>query len=204
MARKTFISYKYSESAFLRDRIILALGEDAEYYRGETSDSEDMSDKTNQRIAENLKNMIFDTSVTIVILSPQMKKSRWIDWEIEYSLKAISRDGRTSRTNGVVAVIKKVNGDYSWFKKSSLDYHGNIACTYNMEKTFDIIANNHFNSTPPQWHCDYCKTYDSLYGSYISFIEEDDFLSDPEKYIENAYIKSQEYIDNYEIQKTRG
>lgn len=31
--------------------------------------------------------MMFDTSVTIVIISPNIKKSRWIDWEIEYSLK---------------------------------------------------------------------------------------------------------------------
>ena len=37
MARKTFISYKYSELASLRDRIISALREDAEYYQGETS-----------------------------------------------------------------------------------------------------------------------------------------------------------------------
>ena len=39
MAHKTFISYKYSESQDLRDRIIDALGEDAAYYKGETSDS---------------------------------------------------------------------------------------------------------------------------------------------------------------------
>ena len=37
MAHKTFISYKYSESQDLRDRIIDALGEDATYYKGETS-----------------------------------------------------------------------------------------------------------------------------------------------------------------------
>ena len=91
MARKTFISYKYSESRNLRDRIIGALGEDASYYQGETSDSDDMSDETNQSITEVLKDMIFDTSVTIVILSPKMTESHWIDWEIEYSLKAITR-----------------------------------------------------------------------------------------------------------------
>ena len=39
MAHKTFISYKYSESKDLRDRIIDALGDDATYYKGETSDS---------------------------------------------------------------------------------------------------------------------------------------------------------------------
>ena len=32
MAHKTFISYKYSESRELRDRIIQAMGSDAAYY----------------------------------------------------------------------------------------------------------------------------------------------------------------------------
>lgn len=44
MAHKTFISYKYSESRELRDRIIKAMGSDAAYYTGETSESPDMSD----------------------------------------------------------------------------------------------------------------------------------------------------------------
>lgn len=44
MAHKTFISYKYSESRDLRDKIIEALGKDATYYRGENVDSKDMSD----------------------------------------------------------------------------------------------------------------------------------------------------------------
>lgn len=34
MARKTFISYKYSEARDLRDDILDALGEDAQYYKG--------------------------------------------------------------------------------------------------------------------------------------------------------------------------
>ena len=41
MAHKTFISYKYSEAQNLRDRIIKALGDDASYYQGETSESPD-------------------------------------------------------------------------------------------------------------------------------------------------------------------
>lgn len=86
MARKTFISYKYSESRDLRDRILDALREDAIYYQGETSDSPDMSDSKTETI-KNLKNMIYGSSVTIVIVSPNMRKSKWIDWEISYSLK---------------------------------------------------------------------------------------------------------------------
>lgn len=46
--------------------------------------------------------MMYDTSVTILILSPNMKKSKWIDWEIEYCLKDITRKNRTSNTNGIV------------------------------------------------------------------------------------------------------
>lgn len=61
--------------------------------------------------------MMYDTSVTIVILSPNMKESKWIDWEIEYCLKDITRKDRTSHTNGVVAVIMKVDNSYEWFKK---------------------------------------------------------------------------------------
>ena len=54
--------------------------------------------------------MMYDTSVTIVVLSPNIKQSKWVDWEIEYSLKEISRKGRISKTNGVIGVIQAVNG----------------------------------------------------------------------------------------------
>lgn len=114
MAHKTFISYKYSEAQDLRDRIIDALGDDATYYRGETSDSPDLSDTSTENIKNNLCNMMYDTSVTIVIISPNMKESKWIDWELEYCLKSITRKKRTSHTNGIVGVIMKVNGNYSW------------------------------------------------------------------------------------------
>ena len=50
MAHKTFISYKYTESRNLRDRIIIALGPDATYYNGETSESPDMSDLKTETI----------------------------------------------------------------------------------------------------------------------------------------------------------
>ena len=54
MAHKTFISYKYTESRNLRDRIIRALGPDATYYNGETSESPDMSDLKTETIRKKL------------------------------------------------------------------------------------------------------------------------------------------------------
>lgn len=203
MAHKTFISYKYSEAQALRDDIIDALGDDATYYQGETSDSPDLTDTSTENIKKNLADMMYDTSVTIVILSPNMIESEWIDWEIEYSLKSISRKGRTSHTNGVVGVIKRVNNSYDWFKNTGTNCHGSSISSYMMDKVFNIISANHFNSNPEKWHCEDCKTYDWLEGSYISFIEEDKFLRNPQKYIDNAYDKSENDASGYDITKTR-
>lgn len=203
MAHKTFISYKWSEAQDLRDDIIEALGDDATYYKGETSDSPDLTDTSTENIKKNLKDMMYDTSVTIVILSPNMTESKWIDWEIEYCLKNIARKNRTSHTNGVVGVIMKVDGGYSWFKKAGTNCHGTSTVSYEMSKVFNIISENHFNSNPEQWHCEKCKTYDWLNGSYIAFVEEADFLADPQKYINNAYDKSENDASGYDLVKQR-
>ena len=202
MAHKTFISYKYSEAKRLRDDIIDALGDNATYYQGETSDSPDLTDKTTETIREHLKDMIFDTTVTIVILSPNMKDSKWIDWEIEYSLREYSRNGKTSKSNGVVAVIQKKNGDYSWLKTQVTNEDGHSSVQYDQSKLYKIINNNRFNQDPIKYSCEKCKTVNALTGSYISIVEEEDFLSDPDKYIENAYNKCQN-ISNYKLSKTR-
>ena len=58
MARKTFISYKYSEAQHTRDRIIKALGTDARYYQGETSTSPNLTDRKTETIKNHLKSMI--------------------------------------------------------------------------------------------------------------------------------------------------
>ncbi len=112
MARKTFISYKYSEAQDLRDRIVEALGEDATYYQGERADSPDLTDTSTENIKSSLTDMMYDTSVAIVVVSPNLKQSKWVDWEIEYCLKEISRKGRTSKTNGLIGVVQKVGGGY--------------------------------------------------------------------------------------------
>ena len=142
MAHKTFISYKYSEARRLRDDIIDALGEDVTYYKGETSDSPDLTDTSTKNIKKKLRDMMYDTSVTIVIISPNMKKSKWIDWEIEYCLKDNTRKGRTSHTNGVVGVIMKYDGGYDWFKTIQTNTDGCVSKTYKESKVYDIINNN--------------------------------------------------------------
>ena len=203
MAHKTFISYKYSEARNLRNSIIDALGDHAIYYQGETSSSPDLSDTSTENIKKNLTDMMYDTSVTIVIISPNMKNSNWIDWEIEYSLKNITRKGRTSHTNGVVGVIMKFNGGYSWLKTTSTNGDGCTSSSYDESKVYSIINNNRFNQNPKKYSCDICKTVNALTGSYIAYVEEETFLSDPQKYIDNAYDKSENDAAGYDLTKTR-
>ena len=193
MAHKTFISYKYSESRDLRDDIIDALGDDATYYKGENVDSKDMTGEKEETIKKALTDMMYDTTVTIVILSPNMLESNWIEWEVQYCLKKITRKNRTSQRNGVVAVIKKVNGDYSWFKYKTDD--GGV--NYNTDKIQKIISKNHFNSNPKIKDDE--GFWDWLNGSYIAYVEQDVFLKNPQKYINNAYDKSENDADGYDI-----
>ncbi len=203
MAHKTFISYKWSETQKLRDDIIDALGDDATYYKGETSESPDLTDTSTENIKKNLKDMMYDTSVTIVIISPNIKKSKWIDWEIEYCLKNITRKDRTSHTNGVVGVIMKYNGGYGWFKTTTEKNDGCHSSSYREDLVYDIINNNRFNQNPKKYSCDICKTVNSLTGSYIAYVEEETFLSNPTKYINNAYDKSENDAVGYDLIKQR-
>lgn len=203
MVHKTFISYKHSEAQKIRDDIIKALGKDAVYYRGETSNSPDLSDTSTENIKKALTDMMFDTSVTIVVISPNMTESNWIDWEIEYCLKNINRKDCISHINGVVGVIMKYNGGYEWFKKKKRKDDGCIISSYDENKVYDIINKNRYNQNPKKYSCDVCKTVDSLTGSYIAYVEEETFLSNPNKYINNAYDKSEDNAAGYNITKTR-
>lgn len=203
MAHKTFISYKYSEAQVLRDKIVEKLGDDAMYYKGETSESPDLTNTSTENIKEALKNMMYDTSVTIVIISPNMKSSNWIDWEIEYSLKNTTRKNRTSHINGVVGVIMKCNNGYDWFKTTHKNADDCSVTSYKEDLVYDIISGNRYNQNPIRYICDVCNTVDALSGSYISYIEEESFLCNPKKYIDNAYEKGENDASGYIIVKKR-
>ena len=200
MARKTFISYKYSEARNVRDKIIENMGDDASYYQGETSDSPDLTDLKTDSIKSVLRDMMFNTSVTIVIISPNMKQSNWIDWEISYTLKEISREGRTSKTNGILGVIMEIQGSTNWFVGN---YTGADGCTFRRFRNdllYDIINKNRFNEIPKRYSCEQCQTINGMTGNYLSFVDESTFLGNSDYYIENAFTKS-ENIDSYEIVK---
>ena len=137
MGRKVFISYKYKDNdvRMLPDVYLMTWPSDyVEYitkkvlsgddiYKGEKPD-EDISYLSEEAIWRHLKDKIFDSTITIVLISPNMKepgrwqRSQWIPWEISYSLRETTRNNRTSWRNAILAVIlPNKEGSYHYFNK---------------------------------------------------------------------------------------
>jgi len=220
MGRKIFVSYKNADSNVQSlphkqlwetttvrdyvDKLESYFDSTDHIYKGESSD-EDLSYLTEDSIWEKLKNRIYDSSTTIIIISPGMKipfrseKSQWIPWEVSFSLKEKTRNDRTSHSNALLAVVLPDNsGSYDY-------YISELSCGVILHRTdtlFPIIRNNKFNiKNPNKYFCPLCKTYHYRGPtSYIEAIKWEDFIKCPSVYIELAHDRK-ENIDDYNIQK---
>ena len=214
MGKKIFVSYKYADSQVqhlehmpwyeittVRHYVdVLQSKLDAEDHinKGE-NDGEDLSDFTDETIWSRLRDKIYDSSVTIVLISPGMKerwkseKDQWIPWEISYSLRETERKDRTSRRNGVVAVVlPDRNGRYNYvLERKNCCVSG---CNYSYTSSlFWILRENMFNQYQ-KMEAD-CIIGDSVYRgwpSYIPLIRRTDFLSNINLWISNA-----EWLQNH-------
>ena len=218
MARKIFVSYKHSDrnvealngESTARDYVdkLIDLLEGDEIYKGEGD--EDLEEFEDETIKTHLKDKIYDSSITIVLISPNMKNTsinednQWIPWEVSYSLKEISRDGRTSKTNAVLAVVlPDRNSTYQYFLvKDSCPY---CHCkTLKIGTLFQILRDNMFNIKEPTFSNCRNHSKNPVYTgdpSYIHSVTWQDFINDKEKYIQIAE-DIREKIDDYKITKT--
>ena len=189
MGRKIFVSYKYADgdvysvpnisdySPKVRDYVTWLERKFTDrtdhIYKGE-HDQEDLSDKSDDYIWRKLKDKIYDSSITIVLISPNMKeprlweKSQWIPWEIAYSVRETTRNDYTSHSNAVLAVVlpDKYNS-YTYFDSLPL---------------FNIIKEN-------------------INVGYIPVVKWENFKYDCDSYLNKA-IKAKESIPEYKIKKT--
>lgn len=230
MGKKIFVSYKYSDShvqdlniyedvkdfwgnvqrqkvtttaRHYVDRIDELLESNDHIYKGE-DDGEDLSDFKDSTIASKLRDKIYDSSITIVLISKGMRESytaesdQWIPWEISNSLKELTRDGRTSKTNAVLAVvIPDESNSYNYF----LTYDSECNCTNHKTLIlFEILRKNMFNQKNPTTSiCKNQTVYSGEY-SYIKCVKWSDFINDIDKYIDIA-MKIKDNKENYNITK---
>jgi len=201
MARKIFVSYKHEDadvqplgfkfSSTARDYVdaIIEKFEGDEIYKGEAN--EDLSAFKDEKIKSHLRDKIFDSSITIVLISPNMMDSgkpqheQFIPWEISYSLQEPSREGRTSKSNGVLAVVlPDRNGLYEYY----ITRHGcpgSDSITLRTGRLFQILRNNMFNKKSPTTTP--CRVCGSLFysdrPSYIESVKWRDFMDDVDRYL---------------------
>lgn len=227
MGHKIFVSYKYADDNVKNisgrlwpqdtvrtyvDKLEEYISEISEHiYKGET-DGEDLSKLSDDSIWSKLKDRIYDSSLTIIMISPNMRVSylkdrdQWIPWEISYSLKEISRKtlkglNVTSRSNALLAIVlPDYNGSYSYYTYNKTCC--NSGCiVLKTDTLFQIMKSNMFNIKNPDKEV--CGDYSTVYHgecSYITSVKWDDFVKDPEKYINKAY-DIQDNISSYNISK---
>ncbi len=199
MARKVFVSYKHSDAVASRDRIINALNGNGNYYKGEKGyKALKYADSTMKNY---LGTKIFDSTVTVVIISPNVKQSNWVEWEIKYSMERHSRGNRKSSRNGVLCIIQSCD-DYSSPKPGWSGYNKNSNWAYNkhsggkdLKKSAlpQIIWKNmkdSFSDENAYWG--YLKDDESNYDrkDYCVIVAESTFLKNPNKYIDEAFLRA--------------
>ena len=222
MGRKIFISYKYGDTSVQHlsrngiwgitrvrdyvDELQEKLSSTEHLNKGEL-DGEDLSQFKDETIASKLRDKIYDSSITIVLISPEMKDShlpendQWIPWEVSYSLKEVKRSDRTSRTNGVLAVVlPDSNGEYKYMLEAKSCCPS--GCTlWHTNKLFSILKNNMFNKkVKERSETAQCDTVYKGYPSYIHMVRWDKFVSNIDWYI-NLAISIRDSINDYEVRK---
>lgn len=225
MGKKIFVSYKYGdtdvyplkglydeyfEPTKVRDyinEIQNLLSEDAHINKGE-ADGEPLCNFKDATIESKLRDKIYDSSITIVVISPKMKNllelesEQWIPWEISYSLKEHTRNGRTSKANAVLAVVlPDKNNSYSYFIEEK-DCCGSGCRLIKIGTLFKILTDNMFNlNIPNRYKCDSGKEVYSGESSYIYSVKWSDFKKNTNFYIEKA-LEINGDIEKYSIIKS--
>ncbi len=225
MGHKIFISYKFADTSVkslgpnkntVRDYVNILqtyIENYSEHIFKAEDDDEDLSQLSDDTIWEKLKDRIFDSTLTIVLISPNMKKAgisernQWIPWEISYSLKeesrkTISGTNKSSPSNALLAIVlPDSDGNYTYYIDNKNCCPSNCRIL-KIDQLFTILKKNMFNiKEPDSYNCNGLIIYHGE-SSYIYSVTWDDFIANPEKYITKAYaIQSakEKYNIKYEI-----
>lgn len=220
MGRKIFVSYKYGDSNVqrladhgfetkvrhyvdvLQDKL-----EAADHINKGEEDGQSLVNFTDETIASKLREKIYDSSMTLIMVSPGMRdetkpeRDQWMPWEISYSLRNKTRNDRTSGPNALLGIVlPDAAGSYQYFFEEK-NCPNCTSRTLRTDRTFDIIKRNAFNAK--RLEAGTCSNHTggtSYRGnhSYIKFVKWSDFYTNYGKHLDDAYA-IQNAIDDYNI-----
>ncbi|UUX35206.1 TIR domain-containing protein [Fundicoccus culcitae] len=194
MGTNVFISFRFSDGKDLKEELVELFDESIDVYnRSEDVDRSSMSDETIQYY---LYEKIKDTSVTIVLLTPEALQYRWNlilskydDWlydELRYSLE----DRDDNRTNGVVAIYTEESENLIYQQSTHICNICNEQQSVRSILDFKNLVRKNVLNVKDKFKSNSCiGLYDSEKDSYISLIHIDDFKKNYSKYIEDAKDK---------------
>lgn len=190
MATKVFVSFRFSDGKDLKDELIELFDSSTEVIN--RSEDEDRSSMTEETIQKYLYDKLKDTSVTIVLLTPEAvnyKKNylgEYNDWlydEVRYSLE----DRENNRTNGVIALY--TDDSKSMVISDSTHTCSKCNSTSNCRTllNFDNLVRKNLVNVKDEYKSNKCDNlFDSEKDSYVTLMHFDDFKQDFSNHIENA------------------
>ena len=215
MGRNVFVSYKYwdnsvsqfdkEEETIVRDYVNVIkkkLDKSRDYYYRGEEDGNDLSELNYKSIEKIISNLIFHTSITMVLISPRMfenvsETEQWIPWEISYSLRNKYRFDGNSYMNALMAVVlPDENGKYNYALRISKEG------VFVKEKAFfEIILANMFNrKNTDHYMDDYGNPKYVPYESYVVLAKWNDFYNNPDYYFKIA-LENRAECDQFYMRK---
>lgn len=204
MATKVFISFRFSDGKMIKDELVHLFDESTEVInRSEDKNRSQMSEDT---IQDYLYEKLKDTSVTILLLTPDAVSYRkncfgnyddWLYDELRYSLD----DRKNNRTNGVVAVYTDDAKDKLLESNSRYCSHCQQIKSCRTLKFFDNLAQKNMLNIKSSYKKNPCDNlYDDEHDSYISLVSLEEFKNNYTKYIDNAKDK-RDRLHEFDIYK---
>ena len=213
---KVFISYKYGDSSVLQlpqryDKetmlttarhyvdIIQEAFEDMSHINKGEKDGEDLSQFKDETIESKLRDKIYDSKVTIVLISPNMRDmiededEQWIPWEIRYSLRETTRNDRTSHRNAILGVVLPDRWGKHAYAITTTNCFFCSCIHYPLTNSFTILKELVFNRKEPDMKDDCMKDL-RIYQyphSYMHLVTWDEFIGNIDKCLDDAVALSE-------------
>lgn len=203
MARRVFISFRYIDGKEYKEKLSDLFDEETEIIN--CSEDEDRSEMSEETIQKYLYKKLRNTSVTIIIITPEAVSHKTVcgeydDWmydEIRYSLE----DRENNRCNGIVAVYTEDAKDMLMKETIHKCDVCNQETTINTIRQVDNLFRKNMMNVKSEYKKHPCKdVYDSEVDSYCSLVAWDDFIGDYKKYIDVAEDK-REHVYKYDLVK---